>query len=265
MRIKNLFNFIIKLINKILGIINSDLRIIPFKKYSRKDIIPSDMEKDFVEIYEKCKEYTLTSLQRLYCLYNATLFISKHHIPGDIVECGVWKGGSMMLSALTLLKLKDTERKIYLYDTYEGMTEPSHHDVRAYDNFIAKIKYDKLKRKGIKWDYASLNEVKKNLISTGYPKINLAFIKGKVEETIPQTIPKKISILRLDTDWYESTYHELQHLFPLLSKNGILIVDDYGHWKGAKLATDKYIKENNINIFLNRIDNTGRLGIKLNY
>ncbi len=264
MRNKKFFNLIIKLINKILRIINSDLQIISFSKYSKKDLIPPDLEKDFIQIYEKCKDFSLTSLQRLYSLYTATNYISKHNIPGDIVECGVWKGGSMMLCALTLLKLKDTGRKIYLYDTFEGMTEPSDYDIRVYDNFLAKIKYDKFKRKGIKWDYASLNEVKKNLISTGYPKMNLVFIKGKVEETIPQIVPEKISILRLDTDWYESTYHELHHLFPILSKKGILILDDYGHWKGAKEATDRYLKENNIKILLNRIDKTGRIAVKLN-
>ncbi|MFN4149649.1 MAG: TylF/MycF/NovP-related O-methyltransferase, partial [Candidatus Sericytochromatia bacterium] len=73
----------------------------------------------------------------------------------------------------------------------------------------------------------------------------------------------KISLLRLDTDWFESTYHELKYLFPLLSKNGVLIIDDYGHWKGAKEAVDKYIKEENITILLNRIDYTGRIGIKI--
>jgi len=264
MRLKKIIYSILYFLNKLLRIINSDLQIILFSKNNKNNLIPSDIESDFLEIYEKCKNFSLTSVERMYSLYKAIIFISKHNIPGDIVECGVWKGGSMMLSALTLVKLKDIRKNIYLYDTFEGMTEPTHHDVRAYDNFKAKIKYDKLKHIGIRWDYAPLNEVKKNLYSTGYPKKKIVFIKGKVEETIPQIIPEKISILRLDTDWYESTYHELEYLFPKLSKNGILILDDYGHWKGAKEATDKYLKENNIKILLNRIDKTGRIAIKLN-
>ena len=69
--------------------------------------------------------------------------------------------------------------------------------------------------------------------------------------------------MRLDTDWYESTKHELTHLFPLLSSGGVIIIDDYGHWQGAKKAVDEYFEENNIKILLNRIDYTGRVGIKL--
>jgi hypothetical protein len=104
--------------------------------------------------------------------------------------------------------------------------------------------------------------VKLNIESTNYPKNLVHFVKGKVEDTIPQTMPEKIAILRLDTDWYESTYHELKHLFPKLVKGGIIIIDDYGHWKGAREAVDQYFTENGIHILLNRIDYTGRIGIK---
>ena len=142
------------------------------------------------------------------------------------------------------------------------MSEPTDNYVRARDEFQESIKYDFLKKKKRKWANASLSSVKNNVISTGYPQDNLIFIKGKVEETIPNIVPEAISILRLDTDWYESTYHELKFLYPNLIKNGILILDDYGHWKGAKKATDKYFQENNIYILLNRIDYTGRLAIK---
>jgi hypothetical protein len=86
---------------------------------------------------------------------------------------------------------------------------------------------------------------------------------GKVEDTIPADIPEKIALLRLDTDWYESTKHELIHLFPRLQKGGVLIIDDYGFWKGARKAVDEYFAENNIQILLNRIDDTGRMAIKL--
>ena len=254
------------IINKILFITNFD-NVINFQSRSQKEReIPFDikLEKEFMELYERCKEYSMTSVERMFSLYKAVDYVVKKKIPGDIVECGVWKGGSMMLCALTLLKMNDKERKIYLYDTYNGMTQPTEKDIRSYDGFKAKTKYNLLKKKNLKWDYASLDEVKKNLFSTKYPKENLIFGEGKVEDTIPNLIPKKISLLRLDTDWYESTYHELNHLYPKLSVNGILILDDYGHWKGAKDATDQYIQENNIKILFNRNDKTGRLGIKMN-
>lgn len=254
---KNIFQCINKILN--LAPLGISIKLVRKNNYN----IPYDIEKKFLILYEKCKKFTLTSLIRMFSLYNATNYVIKNKIPGDIVECGVWKGGSIMLSALTLLKSNDIERKIYLYDTYEGMPEPTNRDVRYYDGLSAREKWKVIKDENKKWFYGPLEEVKKNLYSTGYPKENLIFIEGKVENTIPGTIPKKISILRLDTDWYESTYHELKHLFPILSENGVLILDDYGFWKGAKEATDKYIKENKIKIFLNRIDGTGRVGIKV--
>jgi O-methyltransferase len=80
---------------------------------------------------------------------------------------------------------------------------------------------------------------------------------------LPEFAPECISLLRLDTDWYESTRHELIHLFSRISKGGVIIIDDYGHWKGAREAVDEYIRENNIKILLNRIDYTGRIGVKI--
>ncbi|MDQ3049200.1 MAG: TylF/MycF family methyltransferase [Bacteroidota bacterium] len=229
-----------------------------------KNGIPVDItEPEFLEIYEKCKPYTFTSIEPMYALYKAVCYISKNNLPGDTVECGVWKGGSAMLIALTLLKLNDTTRKIYLYDTFDGMSEPTEKDVDfkgiSADQQLKQS--DKFAEKTV-WCVSGIEEVKRNLISTGYPEEKLIFIKGKVEESIPGKIPEHISLLRLDTDWYESTYHEFIHLYPLLIKSGVLIIDDYGHWKGARDATDTYFKENNIHLLLNRIDYTVRMGIK---
>lgn len=263
MVLNQIINFSINALNKIFYLLHLDYRIKPISLNIEKTQIPYDMDKEFINIYNQCKKYTMTSIERMFSLYKAIEYIVKLKIAGDIVECGVWKGGSMMLTALTLIKFNDIGRKIYLFDTYEGMSEPTLHDIRIYDKFKAKNKWHQLKKSNLKWDYSSLEEVKKNLYSTKFPKENLKFIKGKVEETIPKTIPEKIAILRLDTDWYESTYHELIHLFPKIVKYGVLILDDYGHWKGAKEATDKYFRENNIKIFLNRIDNTGRIAIKV--
>lgn len=92
---------------------------------------------------------------------------------------------------------------------------------------------------------------------------NCFFVKGKVEDTVPEKAPDRISLLRLDTDWYESTYHGLLHLYPRLSVGGVLIIDDYGHWAGAKKAVDQYLNENHLKLLLNRIDDTGRIGVKL--
>ena len=109
-----------------------------------------------------------------------------------------------------------------------------------------------------------LNDVKKNVFSTNYNKEKFHFIVGKVEETIPEKAPEKISLLRLDTDWYESTRHELVHLFPRLSRGGIIIIDDYWSWDGSRMATDEYLSQNNIKIFLKTIDPFGGvIGVKM--
>ena len=216
-------------------------------------------EKDFLEIYSKCKPYTMTSQERMYSLYKPVEHIIKSNIPGDFVECGVWRGGSAMLIAYTLKNLGITNRKIYLYDTYEGMSSPTKEDRTPYKNDIA-LEMKNSKKNDKKWLFSSLDAVKRNMLSTGYPSQNIIFVKGKIEETIPKTIPKKISLLRLDTDWYESTKHELKNLYPLLVKKGIMIVDDYGHWTGSKKAVDEYFEKKPI--LLNRIDYSGRISIK---
>jgi len=98
--------------------------------------------------------------------------------------------------------------------------------------------------------------------STGYPEDQVIFIKGRVEDTIPQTVPEQIALLRLDTDWYESTYHELIHLYPRLVNRGILILDDYGYWQGARKAVDTYFQENKVGMYLHRVDESARIGVK---
>lgn len=222
----------------------------------------SDMEPEFKDIFLKSKDYTMTSPERMYSLYKSTEYVINNNIPGDIVECGVWRGGSSMVCALTMIKMQSTDKKIYMYDTYSGMSEPTEKDV-DFEGNPSINKWKKMERdEHNKWDYASLKEVKNNMRKTNYPDEKIIYIKGKVENTIPEKIPEKISILRLDTDWYESTYHELIHLFPRLSKNGVLIIDDYGHWQGSKEAVDNYIEENKVKILLNRVDYTGRIGIK---
>ena len=199
-----------KQIRKILALINLE----PIK--SKTESTYPDMEKEFLKLAEKCLPYTMTSTERLYSVYKSTEYIIANNITGDFVECGVWKGGSAMMMIFTLLKNNITDRKIYLYDTFEGMNEPTDIDVNLH-NKKAKNKYYKTlnKEKGSDWCRAEIDEVKKNIYSTAFPKENIVFVKGKVEDTIPQTIPEKIALLRLDTDWYESTKHELFDLCPL--------------------------------------------------
>src|SRR4051794_6866027 len=224
--------------------------------------VPGDFEPLHKTIFEKVKNNTMTSAERIYSLVEAVKYIERNNIAGNIVECGVWKGGSMMAVAETLKYLNSTNRELYLYDTYEGMSEPTEHDKTWYGESASTLLSDADKEKNLVWAYSALDTVKKGMGSTNYPTDKIKYVKGKVEETIPVTMPESIALLRLDTDWYESTAHELIHLFPLLKKGGVLILDDYGHWQGARKAVDEYIEQNKIQILLNRIDETGRIAIK---
>lgn len=224
---------------------------------------PVDMSPENVETIKRVKPFTMTTPERLNGLCDAVKYITTAGIEGDIVECGVWKGGSMMAVAVTLQQLGDHSRKLHLFDTYTGMSEPSEKDVSfrgeaARDTLTVHRESDP----EFQWCGSAFDEVRANMASTHYPMDQVVLVKGMVEETIPHQAPSKIALLRLDTDWYESTRHELEHLFPRLADGGVLIIDDYGHWAGARQAVDEYIQKNNLAIMLNRLDYTGRIAIK---
>ena len=225
----------------------------------------SDMEEKFLTIWEQVHNYTMTSIERGYSLFKSVEYIVKNKIPGDFVECGVWKGGFCMLIAMALELFEDTTRKIYLYDTYEGMPKPTQEDVISWNGRSVLEKWEEDKS-GIKNNFGSwavgLKEVKANIANTKYPKNNLIFIPGDVAQTLKKVKPENIALLRLDTDWYASTVEELETLYPLLVEKGVLIIDDYGHFDGARKAVDEYFEKRVI--LLNRIDYTGRIGIKVN-
>jgi len=226
------------------------------------NIFQSDFTKSEREIITAARPFTMTTEERIIALIRAVEYVSLNKIDGAIVECGVWRGGSAMSVALQLNKLNDTQRELFLYDTFEGMSEPTDIDVEYNGRSASEQLASATEKTGI-WCYASLEDVTKNIYSTGYPREKVRFIKGKVEETIPHILPSRIALLRLDTDWYESTLHELQHLFPLLDPKGVLIIDDYGHWQGCKKAVDEYFSKYPGQYYFNRVDYACRLVMKV--
>lgn len=225
---------------------------------------PADFEALHKTVYSKVKPYTMTSAERIYGLIEAVKYITRYQIEGAIVECGVWKGGSMMAIAETLKAENADNRQLYLYDTFEGMPPPTEadKDFSGVDAAARLNEESNNKKESYIWAYSALDEVKAAMALTQYNPEHIQYIQGKVEDTIPASIPDKIALLRLDTDWYESTKHELEHLFPRLAKNGVLIIDDYGFWKGSRKAVDEYFAELNMPVLLNRMDDTGRICIK---
>jgi hypothetical protein len=215
-------------------------------------------------IWSAVAPYTMTSRERVQAAVDAARYVNDYQIPGSIVECGVWRGGSSMAMALALIERGDVSREMFLFDTFEGMPPPTEldkdfHGSPALDQLLSTPK------EAAVWCHATLDDVRANMGRTAYPADKLHFIRGQVEQTIPQPeLHAPIAILRLDTDWYESTKHELHQLFPMLAPGGVLIIDDYGHWQGARRAVDEFLAAHrDVPLFLNRIDYTGRIAVKL--
>lgn len=224
-----------------------------------------DVPERWRDAYLPVRPFTMTSPERVFALCQATEYAAAQNLPGDFVECGVWRGGSSMAMLNTLLRINAAPRNVWLYDTFEGMSQPTSDDVDCFghtaDALLAESAHDRTSAQSV-WCEASLEDVRQNVEGTNYPKDKIHYVVGKVEETIPSSVPDQIALLRLDTDWFDSTWHELQHLYPRLVSGGILIIDDYGHWQGCRQAVDKYLAEFAPNLFLNRIDYTGRLAVK---
>jgi hypothetical protein len=246
---------VIRLANKLLAYAGLEIG-------KKEKPLEADMLADtaFVSLLRQVKPFTMTSAERLYALHKAVIYTIEKGLPGDFVECGVWKGGSSMMIALTLKQCGITDRALYLYDTFEGMSDPTENDVSVVGDKADALLQENDKSAGI-WAYSGLEEVKANMQKTGYPADRIHYVKGKVEETIPGVIPANIALLRLDTDWYESTRHELIHLYPLLATQGVMIIDDFGHWEGAKKAVVEYFEGQPL--LLNRLDYTGRSMLKM--
>ncbi|MBL7497705.1 class I SAM-dependent methyltransferase [Frankia sp. CNm7] len=202
--------------------------------------------------------FTMTDPAKVFGLIQSVRYVVNNAIPGDIAECGVWAGGSMMAAARTLLQLGDTSRHLYLFDTFEGTTPPTNADIspdgQTAEHLLANSDPDDPMSA---WSIVPMEQVGENVAKIGYPEDKIHFVRGMVEETVPEQAPDRLALLRLDTDWYESTRHEMEHLFPRISPGGVLIVDDYGWWKGAQQAVDAYIATHRIPLLLTRLGPEG--------
>jgi O-methyltransferase len=223
--------------------------------------LPVDFDETDRELCARVAPFTMTTPPRIFALARSVEYVVRRGLPGAIVECGVWRGGSMMAVALTLERLGVSDRDLYLFDTFEGMTEPGDEDVMHTGERAADLLADPARHEHYR-AAAGLDDVRASMLEVGYPEERLHFVTGPVEETLPGHAPDEIALLRLDTDWYSSTKHELVHLYPRLVRGGVLIVDDYAYWHGARRAVDEYVEEHDLPLLLNRIDYTARLALK---
>lgn len=229
----------------------------------------NDVDPEVLQIYERVRPYTMTNLLRVNALVHGVRYVVRRGIEGAFVECGVWRGGSVMAMLLELQRLGVTDRDIYLYDNFEGMSLPTAADTSPFEQ-PALVTVQNARSVGQKgWHHFfrdeifSFEQVRAAVLATGYPAERIRFVKGDIGETIPAQAPERIALLRLDTDWYDSTRHELVHLYPRLRQGGVLLIDDYGHWDGCRKAVDEYFAAGDAGpVLLNRVDYAARLAIK---
>jgi len=235
------------------------LRALGYELHRSDSISHADFTADHRALFARVSPYTQTSLERVAALADAVQYVVRRDIPGDFVECGVWRGGSSMAIALTLLRLGVSERRLWLYDTFGSMPPPGEHDRDYTGRQMGAGALDQVNNSS-SIAGLTLSEVQTAMVATGYPREQVTYVEGLVEDTITRSAPERIALLRLDTDWYESTRHELAELYPRLERGGVLLIDDYGHFAGARKAVDEYFAGDPI--LLGRIDYTGRIAVK---
>jgi O-methyltransferase len=233
---------------------------------TKASAFPVELTAEERELFLHVREHDLTMVsdERLFTTIMACRFVLERGIAGDFVECGVWRGGNALLAA-GVFKAHRADRNVYLFDTFAGMTAPTEFDREAAANAAAAAKFESLQREAYnEWCYASLQDVRANFSRAGLLDDRVVFVPGDVVATLDgDVLPERIAVLRLDTDWYESTKKEFEVLYPRLSLGGVLIIDDYGHWAGARKATDEYFAAHGHRPFLQYTDYTGRVGVKL--
>ena len=170
--------------------------------------MPVEFEKRDIKIFDYVinNQLTMVSAERLIATIQACKYVILNEIPGDFVECGVWRGGNSIAAKL-LFEAYGSNKKVILMDTFAGMTEPTELDETIRHKIPAKKRFQKEQKESHNgWCYASLEEVKENFTKAGAGPVGVEYVVGDITEILLTTkgLPSEISILRLDTDWYES-------------------------------------------------------------
>jgi len=232
----------------------------PAPKKRKPPPLPRHYDDEARAVIRAVRPWTMTSPEKLFALVVAVRYVVDRAIPGDIVECGVWRGGSMQAIARLLAARGVTDRELHLFDTFEGMPPPTEDDVRRGGPPAAELLATRPKTANV-WAIADLEDVKAGMAQVDYPPERIHYHPGLVEETIPAGAPEQIALLRLDTDWYASTKHELDHLYDRVPSGGVVIIDDYDYWDGSRKAVDEFIAQTGARLLLVPMA-SGRIAVK---
>jgi hypothetical protein len=236
--------------------------------YSRlaSEQVPPDFDGDTIEMLRAVYDYSVTSPERTFALCESVRYLVRSNTPGALVECGVLRGGSVLAMLLTLMQLDVRDRDIFLFDTFDDVPPPGPDDVDLFGAHASTYHelFEDFRPHGARWGRMSIPQLKCLFAETGYPTEHIHFVVGLVEDTLPEHAPNQVALLRLDTDYYDSTRHELEHLFPRVVSGGVLLVDDYGHFRGARKAVDEYLEGLAVagtHLLLQRVDYAGRIAV----
>jgi len=217
---------------------------------------PDVREPFFWDVFERNKPYTCLSVERFYNIFKSIEYIAKSQIPGDIVECGVFLGGSIVGAAEIADHFGLTDRRFYIFDTFEGFPANTvERDMTGVDTDLSTLHI---------FNNNFRHVVERNIAQSGVSPSRFVLVQGLVEDTLRESIGLgSVAYLRLDTDYFTSTMIELEVLYPKLSHGGVLIVDDYGHFEGVRNAVDDFFERSSQKPLLHRVDYTGRAGVKV--
>ncbi len=225
-----------------------------------------DDEEAIKTAISRVRDHTMVSFERLASLWQQVDYLDRFEVPGALVECGVWKGGTVGMMALAHLRSAVRPiRHLHLLDSFEGLPEPRA-DVDGSSAADYAGGHDTGSLRSIGRCVSPLDDSRRLLEQQiGYPVDLVHYHVGWFEETLPRdaAVIGRIALLRLDGDWYESTRVCLEHLYSNVVCGGVVVIDDYGHWEGCRRAVDEFTAARGEPILLNHLDYTGRFWVKL--
>jgi O-methyltransferase len=189
---------------------------------------------------------TMIGLKRMDNIQFCVTDVIRQKVPGDLIECGAWRGGACIFMRAILAAYEVKDRLVWVSDSFEGLPNP---------------KEDQYPEAHI-WQggemAVSLEEVRGNFRKYGLLDDQVKFLKGFFIDTLPKAPIERLAVLRVDGDLYESVTQTLNYMYPKLSPGGYVILDDYGdHLPPAKKAVDDYRSTHGITAPLKRIDYSG--------